>query len=256
MPESVPALLAAYDRGQSRPSHGIKKITPQEHTTVDQAGLESEVPSFDSPQPAAASLAVECDEPGCEAEPVDACEYVDSRGSACRTHWCATHGPEVAGHRYCRRHAGTMVALGSKANNPRALPDVGHRGASLVRWVYRDLDPALTTLLDAESRSNEHLLRDTEVAVGRAEDGSRCWEMSWKLASPSGIRLRITLMVEEQDDSVVLVRLGDEVLASGVPPWIEARRLGKQVTEEEDREQRRSFYAFLEEYLTEAIRQA
>jgi hypothetical protein len=62
-------------------------------------------------------------------------------------------------------------------------------------------------------------------------------------------------MVEEKDDSVVLVRLGDEVLASGVPPWIEARRLGKQVTEDEDREQRHSFYAFLEEYLTEAIRQ-
>jgi hypothetical protein len=149
-----------------------------------------------------------------------------------------------------------MAALGSKANNPRALPDVGHRGASLVRWVYRDLDPALTALLESESRGNEHLLRDTEVTVGHAEDGSRCWEMSWKLASPSGIRIRIKLTVEEKDDSLLLVRLGDEVLASGVPPWIEARRLGRHLTEDEDREQRASFYGFLEEYLTNAIHQA
>ena len=149
-----------------------------------------------------------------------------------------------------------MVALGSKANNPRALPDVGHRGASLVRWVYRDLDPALTALLERESSNNEHLLRDTEVAVGRADDGSRCWQMSWKLASPSGIRLRITIMVEEKDDSVVLVRLGDEVLASGVPPWIEARRAGTRLTEDEDHDQRRDFYAFLEQYLTDAIHPA
>ncbi len=232
------------------------KISSEEHAAIDQAEFERRMAPFRSREGTAAPLLTPCGEPGCEAEPVAACGYVDSRGIACRTHWCAEHGPEVAGQRYCRRHAGTMVALGSKANNPRALPDVGHRGASLVRWVYRDLDPALTTLLEAESRSNEHLLRDTEVAVGRAEDGRRCWEMSWKLASPSGIRLRITLMVEEQDDAVVLVRLGNEVLASGVPPWIEARRLGKQVSEDEDREQRRNFYAFLEEYLTEAIRQA
>jgi hypothetical protein len=38
-----------------------------------------------------------------------------------------------------------------------------------------------------------------------------------------------------------------------VPPWIEARRSGQTLTEEEDREQRRSFYAFLEQYLTEAV---
>ncbi|MDQ6856721.1 MAG: hypothetical protein M3Z57_06565 [Candidatus Dormibacteraeota bacterium] len=233
----------------------MTKITPDDPVVIDQAEFERRMAPFRSKDGAPAPVLTRCGEPGCVALPVDACGYVDSRGAACRTHWCADHGPEVAGQRYCRRHAGTMVALGSKANNPRALPDVGHRGASLVRWVYRDLDPALTTLLDLESRSNEHLLRDTEVAVGRAEDGSRCWEMSWKLASPSGIRVRITLMVEEKDDAVVLVRLGDEVLASGVPPWIEARRLGKHVTEDEDREQRRSFYAFLEEYLTEAIRQ-
>jgi hypothetical protein len=195
-----------------------------------------------------------CGEPGCDAGPVEACEYVDGRGNACRTLWCADHGSEVGGHRYCRRHAGTIAALGSKASNPRALPDVGHRGASLVRWVYRDLDPALTRLLGTVSRPKEQVLRDTEVAVGRAEDGKRYWQMTWKLASHTGIRMSISLRVEEQDDSIVIVSVNDEVLASGTPPWIEARRLGQHVSEEEDREQRRNFYTFLEEYLTEAIR--
>ncbi len=161
---------------------------------------------------------------------------------------------EVGSRRYCRRHAGTITALGSKANNPRALPDVGHRGASLVRWVYRDLDGALGRLLDSVSRPNERVLRDTEVGVGRAQDGSRHWEMSWKLASPTGIRMRIAIRVDEADDSVVVVRVGDKVLATGTPPWIEARRLGRAVSEEEDHEQRRVFYTFLEEELTEAVR--
>lgn len=204
--------------------------------------------------PASVPVVARCGEPGCESQKVEACGYVDSRGSACRTHWCSAHGLDVGGQRYCRRHAGTMVALGSKANNPRALPDVGHRGASLVRWVYRDLDPALARLLETVARPNEHVLRDTEVGVGRAEDGTRYWEMAWKLASHTGVRMRIALRVEERDDAVVLVRLGDDVLASGTPPWIEARRLGQRVSEEEDREQRRNFYTFLEEYLTEAIR--
>jgi hypothetical protein len=229
---------------------------PAEQHETDLTDVAGRIQVARPPERGPLPVVARCGEPGCEAEPVDACGYVDSRGAPCRTHWCVEHGSEVGGHRYCRRHAGTMAALGSKANNPRALPDVGHRGASLVRWVYRDLDPALAALLESESRANEHLLRDTEVTVGRAEDGDRCWEMSWKLASPSGIRIRIKLTVEEKDDSLLLVRLGDEVLASGVPPWIEARRLGRHLTEDEDREQRAGFYSFLEEYLTTAIHQA
>jgi len=174
-----------------------KKSAPEEQTVADQADFARRMEPFGAAQGVSLPVVARCGEPGCEAEPVEACGYVDSRGNACRTHWCEEHGSEVAGHRYCRRHAGTMVALGSKANNPKALPDVGHRGASLVRWVYRDLDPALTALLESESRDNEHLLRDTEVAVGRAKDGTRSWQMSWKLASPSRIRLRITLTDEE-----------------------------------------------------------
>ena len=196
-----------------------------------------------------------CGEPGCTGRAAVNCAYVDSRGQPCRTAWCDEHGATLGGLRYCRRHAGTMGALGSKANNPRALPDVGNRGASLVRWLYRDLDRTMTTLLEGISSERDHLMRDSEVAVSRPAGGGRRWEMSWKLGSPAGIRVRVSLMVEEADDSIVLVRLGDEVVASGTPPWIEARRRGEQLTEDEDREQRRQFYAFIGDYLTSALPQ-
>jgi hypothetical protein len=200
-----------------------------------------------------AAAPARCGEPGCDGQPLAACEYVDSRGRACRTLWCGRHRREVGGLDYCRRHAGTMGALGSKANNPRALPDVSHRGASLVRWMYRDLDPSFTAILESLSTSADHLLRDTEVAVTRHPDGTRAWEMGWKVASPVGVRLRISLMVEEGDDSIILVRLGDEVVASGIPPWIEARRRGEQLSGEDDAEQRRQFYAFIGDFLSEAL---
>lgn len=198
---------------------------------------------------------IRCGELGCDGQPLEVCAYVDNGGRACRTHWCARHGTTVGGSRYCRRHAGTIGALGSKANNPRALPDVGHRGASLVHWLYRDLDPTLTKLLESISTDRDNLLRDNEVAVARDQAGSRRWEMSWKLASPAGIRLRISLVVEEVDDSIVLVRLDDTVVASGTPPWIEARRRGQALTRFEDAEQRREFYGFIVNYLARALRE-
>jgi hypothetical protein len=214
-------------------------------------------PSLDPPADApVTAVATHCGEPGCPGQPLEACAYVDGRGRACPTHWCAHHGARVAGSQYCRRHAGTMGALGSKANNPRALPDVGHRGASLVRWLYRDLDPTLTTLLESVSTDRDHLLRDHEVAVARDADGARQWEMSWKLASPAGVRLRISLIVEEADDSIVLVRLDRSVVASGTPPWIEARRRGQELSKQADAEQRRMFYAFIVDFLAKALREA
>lgn len=158
----------------------------------------------------------------------------------------------VSGLCYCRRHAGTIRALGSKANNPRALPDVGNRGASLVRWVYRDLDEAIAALLERVATPEEHLLRDSEVQVASA-GSARKWEMSWKLAAAAGVRLRITLLVAEEDDSVVHVRLNEAVVAKGTPPWIEVRRRGVAITEAEDREQRRTFYDFLVTFLGDAV---
>lgn len=229
-------------------------------TPDEQMAFPRSVESFDAPPPPppelAADPATRCREPHCQSTSTKQCSYVDNRGRPCRTRWCEDHSATVGSLRYCRRHAGTLSALGSKANNPRALPDVDHRGASLVRWVYRDLDPAIAALLERCGRPEENLLRDTEVAVSRDEAGARRWEMSWKLASAAGVTLRISLVVEEQDDAVLLVNLDGELVAHGTPPWIEARRRGYTMSEDEDRDRRRRFYAFLEEYLSQAVGRA
>ncbi|MDQ2961095.1 MAG: hypothetical protein M3R48_08630 [Candidatus Dormibacteraeota bacterium] len=194
-----------------------------------------------------------CCVPGCGKAPSERCGYVDAKGRSCLTCWCAVHGEAIGGLRYCRRHAGIMSALGSKANNPRALPDIGNRGPSLVHWVYRDLNSAIVRLLEKFAGPEEHLLRDSEVVVARDADGGRRWEMSWKLASPAKVRIRITLFVAEENDSVINVRVGDEVVASGIPPWIQARRQGVQLTDDVDIAQRRDFYGFLENFLAESL---
>ena len=119
--------------------------------------------------------------------------------------------------------------------------------------MYRDLNSAIVRLLEKTATGEEHLLRDSEVVVARDANGARRWEMSWKLASPTAVRIRISLFVEENDDAVVHVRVGDEVVASGMPPWIQARRQGVQLTDDADIAQRRDFYAFLENFLAESL---
>jgi len=70
-----------------------------------------------------------CRERGCEVPGFIACAYIDGRGRSCETRWCSHHAHKVGAKSYCRRHASTVAALGGKANDPRALPVVDHRGS-------------------------------------------------------------------------------------------------------------------------------
>jgi len=72
-----------------------KKIAPEEQTVADQADFARRMEPFGAAQGVSLPVVARCGEPGCEAEPVEACGYVDSRGNACRTHWCEEHGSEV-----------------------------------------------------------------------------------------------------------------------------------------------------------------
>src|SRR3984893_15022322 len=79
-----------------------------------------------------------CRERNCTSEPSLQCTYIDSRGHLCGTWWCAQHLRRIGEGTYCRRHASTVSALGTKANDPRALPPVHHRGPSLVNWIWTE----------------------------------------------------------------------------------------------------------------------
>jgi len=200
--------------------------------------------TLDPPDGAATLL---CNFAGCGSHTASPCSYRDRRGRECGTAFCPDHATLVDGKRYCRRHGSTVLALGQQASDPLALPDVGNRAPSLVNWVAHDLDPPVTELLTKLARPEERVLSDQEVALVHDAIRNTRWERSWRLIDHTGVIVKITVVVGEEDDAVVRVRVGSEDVVRAVPPWIERRRLGLETSPEVDATQRRIFYRFIEE---------
>ena len=194
-----------------------------------------------------------CWEGGCSAPGFVRCDYVDGEGQPCRTRWCAGHSVAVGERRYCRRHATTVVALGAKAGDPRALPAVGHRGASLVSWVFTEGHAALSAAVGANLRAGEVVFEDRAVNVSRTADGSRRWEQGWRIGDRTGLVRKVTLRVDEGDDALLSLVHGDRVVARGVPPWITRRRRGESAPGATDASDRQRFYAFLAGFVRDAL---
>ena len=154
---------------------------------------------------------------------------------------------------FCRRHANTVAALGDRGKDPNALPDIDDRGPSLVRWISHDLDQAIRGILTRVAQAGESVVADPEVS--HAHDATRKgrWERCWKLVESTGVVIKVTIHVNEEDDSLVHVRVGTEMVADGVPPWIAKRLEGHEMSASVDESQRRLFYRFLEENITAAV---
>jgi hypothetical protein len=190
---------------------------------------------------------------GCSNRNAQLCAYRDRRDRSCPATICPAHGITLGGNSYCRRHAGTVQAIGELARDLRALPDVDDRAPSLVDWIGRDIDKDIRTLLARTARPGESVLADQ--AARRAHDFRRNsrWERSWRLVSHTGPILNVTLHIAGDDDSLVHVRVGTETVADGVPPWIARRREGQDVEAAIDISQRRLFYRYLEETISDAV---
>jgi len=67
--------------------------------------------------------------------------------------------------------------------------------------------------------------------------------------------LKLTIHVSEEDDAMVRISVGSEMVAQGIPPWIARRRMGEEVDVAIDLAQRRLFYQFLEERIAGAVAQ-
>ena len=194
-----------------------------------------------------------CDARGCANYTALRCAYRDRRGRACTATFCPTHSVTIAGARYCRRHAGTIKAIGELGTDPNALPDLDDRSASLVGWIARDLDEPVRELLNRAARPGEKVVVDDEVTLAHDMNRRPRWERSWRLVESTGVIIKVTIHVAEADDSMVHVRVGTEMVADGVPPWIAQRREGHELTASTDESQRRLFYRFLEENITAAV---
>jgi hypothetical protein len=205
------------------------------------------------PVPTGDPLPMRCRERGCAAPAVGACAYVDALGQACGTLWCHQHLRPVAGGQYCRRHAGTMIALGTKAADPRVLPPVDHRGASLVSWVFDEGHSLLNPAVLAAVGPGEIVFEDRNVNVSRSTQGGRRWERGWSIGNRRGPVHRVVLRVDERDDATVLLVVDERAVAKGVPPWIGRRRRAEPLPPEGDRRDRRQFYEFLERFLRQSL---
>jgi len=178
-----------------------------------------------------------CTQAGCTSHEGAPCEYVDRRGRECRTAWCPEHRVTIEDHVYCRRHAGVVSALPSLDSSIGiSLPDLDNRAPSLDGDVWRLL------LKELSSGSGGQLIADPVTLIFVGIGRQRAWERAWRLDSHVGIAHRVSIVVEEADDTKVTVKVGGNSVEQVVPPWIEHRVRGETVAPEDDRKEREDFY--------------
>jgi len=199
-----------------------------------------------------ASVAV-CRERGCSAPGTLECAYVDSRARPCATRWCPRHVHRIGAGGYCRRHASTVAALGGKAADPRALPSVDYRGASLVSWICSEGVSTLFEAVASALRPGEVVFEDRTVNVVRLAGGERRWEQGWRICDRNGVRSKVMICVGEDNDSLVWLEVDESLVAIAVPPWITRRRANEEVAPARDASDRTQFYGFLTDHIRRGL---
>ena len=202
---------------------------------------------------ATVTVTAACREGGCSTPGSLRCAYVDSRGHACPTRWCHRHLRFVGSTGYCRRHASTVAALGGRASDPRALPPVDYRGASLVNWIWTEGLTALHAAVASGLRPGEVVFDDRAVNVVRLPNGQRRWERGWRIGDRSGLTGKVVICVDEVDDARISLQVDDSVMAVAVPPWVSRRQAHREVTPDVDAAERGQFYGFLIDHIRRAL---
>jgi hypothetical protein len=146
-----------------------------------------------------------------------------------------------------------MQAIGELATDPNALPDVSDRGPALINYVARDLDKSIRTMLARTARPGESLIVDNAVRLAHDHRRHSRWERSWRIVEHTGPVLAVTLQLLEDQQSRVYVRVGAQMVADGIPPWIARRSQGVEVEAAIDISQRQMFYQLLEENISAAV---
>ncbi|MGH7685358.1 MAG: hypothetical protein ACREN2_00835 [Candidatus Dormibacteria bacterium] len=207
------------------------------------------------PTPVAIALpsGLRCQAQGCSSSDATTCSYRDRRGRSCRSVFCSDHSVTVDDDQYCRRHGGTMRALGTRAKQRAGLPDIDNRGPSLLHHVASALEHRITALLHDAAHADEQVITETEVTKAFDPDRSSRWERGWRLVDDTGVSVKVSAFVTDQKPETLYVRVGSQIVYQAVPPWISRRLNGQTVTEAQDEESRREFYAELEATITAAI---
>jgi hypothetical protein len=212
-------------------------------------------PRAEAPVVAMHPSGVLCSARGCVDENAQLCGYRDRHGKSCGAPRCAAHGVVVHGVTYCRRHASTVQAIDTPSGHANDVADVDDRAPSLVNWIANDLDQDVRKLLAEAAQPGENVLTDGFVQLTRDKVRRARWERSWRIVDHTGLVLKVVIYTDEGDDTVVHVRVGDLLVAEGVPPWIAGRQDGEESTPTLEISRRQQFYKSLEESIGGAVTQ-
>lgn len=207
-------------------------------------------PTVEQPQ---SKSGLRCQARGCSSTDAVGCTYRDRRGRGCSVVFCADHSVVVDDGYYCRRHGGTMRALGSRGKAKAGLPDVDNRGPSLVQHVANTLEPHIASALAAVARPHEQVIAEQEVTKAFDPDRSSRWERAWRLVEGTGVVIKVAVFVAESRPDVVAVRVGSHIVFEEVPPWIASRQNPEQASEEQEETARREFYRQLQVTIAQGV---
>lgn len=204
-------------------------------------------------EPPPSKSGMHCQARGCSSTDAVACTYRDRRGRICPAAFCADHCVVVDDGYYCRRHGGTMRALGTKGKARAGLPDLDNRGPSLVQHVANTLEPHIAQALAAVARPHEQVIAEREVNKAFEADRSSRWERAWRLVDGTGVVIKVAVFVAESRPTVVAVRVGSHIVSEEVPPWIASRQNHEQASEEQEEAARREFYRDLQVKIAQGV---
>ncbi|HEY8673636.1 MAG TPA: hypothetical protein VIM76_07740 [Candidatus Dormibacteraeota bacterium] len=198
---------------------------------------------------------ISCSARGCLDENAQPCGYRDRHGKSCGVARCAAHGVVLHGVAYCRRHASTLQAIDTPSGHANDVADVDDRAPSLVNWIANDLDTDVRRLLAEAAQPGETVLTDGFVQLTRDKVRKSRWERSWRIVDHTGLVVKVVIYTDEDDAALVHVRVGDRLVAEGVPPWIASRQDGEESTPTLEISRRQQFYKSLEESIGTAVHQ-
>ena len=169
------------------------------------------------------------------------CAYIDGQDRSCGTDWCPDHRLTIQDQCYCRRHAGIVAALGAFGPTVH-LPDVDNRAHSLANWVGNDLDEGIREIFEkAKKPDGLEAVLSEPIAYVYTPYRTHLWERAWKLVTPTGTTRKVSIDVDEDNDTEVRLRIDRKTVMSMVPPWIDRRFAGPKFASDE--QARREYYS-------------
>jgi len=140
------------------------------------------------------------------------------------------------------------VLAGGLGTGP--LPDLDNRAPSLVQFVGEAVSERMAEAI------HEAWPEDLQLGVSPVKlsylgpERRRSWSRKWTIYSHRGNEVAVTLVVAEDRDDVVLVRVDSDTVAELVPPWITHRSTAGDPTVRE------AFYAAIVDAARTAVSEA